>query len=189
MDEDIQELLNRRCCDEAFDLVAGRFKDRIFRLAFSMLRDESLAEDLAQDVLVRVWKALPDFRGGASLSTWIYAITRNACLTEIKRRAARPSVSLDAMEFEAAASLLPAAQTAEPVAGAGMDARVFLSQLPEKYRQVIELYYLEQKAYIEIAALLGIPMGTVKTLLFRAKQELMRIAARPPASGLASRGS
>ena len=70
-----------------------------------------------------------------------------------------------------------------------MDARVYLSQLPEKYRQVIELYYLEQKAYIEIAALLGIPMGTVKTLLFRAKQELMRIAARPPASGLASRGS
>jgi hypothetical protein len=60
-----------------------------------------------------------------------------------------------------------------------MDVAILLAQLPEKYRQVIHLFYLEQKAYEEVARMLGLPMGTVKTLLFRAKKELVRISARP----------
>ena len=60
-----------------------------------------------------------------------------------------------------------------------MDVEILLAQLPEKYRQVIHLFYLEQKAYEEVADMLGLPLGTVKTLLFRAKKEMVRINARP----------
>jgi RNA polymerase sigma-70 factor (ECF subfamily) len=64
----------------AFDLIVPEFKDRVFRLAFSILRDATAAEDASQETFVRIWKALPGFDGRAALGTWIYAITRNTCL-------------------------------------------------------------------------------------------------------------
>jgi RNA polymerase sigma-70 factor (ECF subfamily) len=79
---------------EEFDQIIREYQDKIFRLAFSMLGERGAAEETAQDVLVRVWKGLPGFRAESSLSTWIYAITRNACLSVLKRRNLRP-VSLD----------------------------------------------------------------------------------------------
>ena len=78
---------------EQFDRIVREYQDKIFRLAFSMLGDRGAAEETAQDVLVRVWKGLPGFRAESSLSTWIYAITRNACLTALRRRDLRPGLS------------------------------------------------------------------------------------------------
>ena len=75
----------------AFDLIVPEFRNRVFRLAFSILRDRAAAEDATQETLVRVWKALPGFDGRAALGTWIYAITRNTCLMELRKR--RPTVS------------------------------------------------------------------------------------------------
>jgi RNA polymerase sigma-70 factor, ECF subfamily len=178
MEDDIQQRLEARQHSEAFELVLERFKDKVFRLAFSMMRNETQAEDLAQDVFVKIWKALPGYHGGASLSTWIYTITRNTCLTELKKRATRPTVSLHAPEMEAATDSIGALQTTDADPGAERDVAALLAELPEKYRQVITLFYLEQKAYEEVAVMLGIPLGTVKTLLFRAKKELLRIGTR-----------
>ena len=81
--------------------------------------------------------------------------------------------------MEAVSDFLPALRSADPEPGLEMDVEILLAQLPEKYRQVIHLFYLEQKAYEEVADMLGLPLGTVKTLLFRAKKELVRINARP----------
>ena len=178
MEDDIKERLQAGQYQQAFDLLVERFKDRVFRLAFSFLRNESQAEDAAQEVFLKVWKALPAYQGVALLSTWIYTITRNTCFTELKRRNARPTVSLQAPEMEGAMDLIPALRTGDPELGVRMDVETLLAQLPEKYRQVIVLFYLEQKAYEEVAAMLGIPLGTVKTLLFRAKKEFVRIAAQ-----------
>jgi RNA polymerase sigma-70 factor (ECF subfamily) len=178
MEDDLQQRLEARQYSEAFELLVERFKDKVFRLAFSMMRNETQAEDLAQDVFVRIWKALPGYHGAASLSTWIYTITRNTCLTELKRRSARPTVSLQEPEMEAAADEIPALRSTDPEPGAEMDVDTMLAELPEKYRQVITLFYLEQKAYDEVALMLGVPLGTVKTLLFRAKKELLRIGTR-----------
>ena len=89
-DSDIRRQLDARQYGEAFALLLERFKEKVFRLAFSILRNETQAEDAAQDVFVKIWKALPAYHGGASLSTWIYAIARNTCLTELTRRR-RPS--------------------------------------------------------------------------------------------------
>lgn len=178
MEDDIQAQLTTRQYAAAFDLLLEHFKDKVFRLAFSMMRNETQAEDVAQDVFVKIWKALPTYNGSAALATWIYTITRNTCLTELKKRTLRPTVSLHEPEMEAAADRIPSLQSADTEAGTEMDVEALLSELPEKYRRVITLFYLEQKAYEEVAEMLGIPLGTVKTLLFRAKKELLRIGHR-----------
>lgn len=165
---------------EAFEQLLAQYRDKVFRLAVSMLRDETQAEDLAQEIFLRIWKGLPGYSGQASLSTWIYTISRNTCLTELKRRSARPTVSLHAPEIADSLDRIPALQSSDPASGAGMDVQRFLDCLPEKYRRVIVLFYLEQKQYAEVAAMLGLPLGTVKTLLFRAKKELLRLASRHP---------
>jgi RNA polymerase sigma-70 factor (ECF subfamily) len=177
-ESDILVLLEGRQYSEAFALLLERFKDKVFRLAFSILRNETQAEDVAQDVLVKIWKGLPGYHGGASLSTWVYTITRNTCLTELTRRGRHPTVSLQEPEMEAASGFIPALQSEDPEPGMRMDVETLLGELPENYRRVITLFYLEQKAYEEVALMLDIPLGTVKTLLFRAKKELLRINAR-----------
>ena len=85
MDQGIEQYLAAGRHALAFDLVVPAFKDRVFRLAYSILRDRAAAEDAAQETFVRVWKALPGFDGRAALGTWIYTITRNTCLMEIAR--------------------------------------------------------------------------------------------------------
>ncbi|HZQ47638.1 MAG TPA: sigma-70 family RNA polymerase sigma factor [Verrucomicrobiae bacterium] len=181
-DGDIRRQLEARQYSEAFELLLERFKEKVFRLAFSILRNETQAEDAAQDVFVKIWKGFSTYHGGASISTWVYAITRNTCLTELKRRDRHRMVSLQEPEMEAASNSIPSFRSADPEPGLEMDVEVLLAKLPEKYRQVITLFYLEQKAYEEVASMLGIPLGTVKTLLFRAKKELLRMNARqmPP---------
>ena len=175
-DEDILQLLEARQYNEAFTPLLERFKDKVFRLAWSMLRNQTQAEDVAQDVFVKIWTGLPSYKGGASLSTWIYTITRNTCLTALKRRDRHPMVSLQEPEMETA--WIPALQCTDPEPGSEMDVAFLLSKLPENYCRVVTLFYLEQKAYEEVAAMLGMPLGTVKTLLFRAKKELLRIHSR-----------
>jgi RNA polymerase sigma-70 factor (ECF subfamily) len=169
---------------EAFERLFQLYSTKIFHLAFSMLRNETQAEDITQEVLVRIWKALPNYHAGASLSTWIYTIARNTCLTELKKRSARPTISLQEPAFEACLETLPTFQTPAPEAGANIDVNEILNRLPDKYRQALTLFYLEQKSYEELSALLGIPLGTVKTLLFRGKKELLRLSTRSSHAGI-----
>lgn len=175
MDEsEIRRLLDERQIHGAFERIVEEFRDRIFRLACSMTRDSTLAQDLAQEALLRVWRALPRYDGRASLSTWIYVISRNTCLTELKRRSLRQTVSLDAPD--SAPTTDSALQAPAPEAGRAEDVRACLERLPERERLVITLFYLEQKSHAETAAALGMPVGTVKTLLHRARRQLARLA-------------
>jgi len=176
MDDDIHQLLGARQYREAFELLLPRYQDKVFRLACGLLRNESAAEDMTQDVFLKIWRALPRFHAEASLSTWIYTIARNTGFTELKRR--RPVVSLDEPERGEALEREPALHVTGETKGAEMDVETMLAELPEKYRRVITLFYLEQKSYDEVAAMLGLPMGTVKTFLHRAKKELLKIGAR-----------
>jgi RNA polymerase sigma-70 factor, ECF subfamily len=169
-DADILERLQSRQYKEAFALLAPRYRDKVFRLSFSMLRDRSLAEDTAQDVFLRVWRALPGFAGQSALSTWIYAITKNACLSELRKR--RPQVSLDLNEdeYHPEIAALAAPETDD---SATVSVGQLLDQLPERYRQAVVLFYMEDKSYEQTAESLGLPLGTVKALLHRARKRLI----------------
>lgn len=175
MEDDIRQRLDARQYREAFELLVDQFQNKVFRLAISMVRDEAAAQDLAQEILMKIWKALPGYQGGASLSTWIYTISRNTCLTELKRRAARCTVSLSDPAIETSLEANTALHLVDREPGAEMDVETMLDRLPEKHRTVLMLFYLEEKSYDEVAALLGIPLGTVKTYLYRAKKELLKM--------------
>jgi RNA polymerase sigma-70 factor (ECF subfamily) len=154
--------------EEEFERIVREYQDRIFRLAFSMLGDRAAAEEAAQDALVRVWKGLAGFRAESSLSTWIYSITRNACLTALGRGRPR-TASLD----DAAPRREVERRAAEGwFTPASPDAAALLDRLPAKYRQVVTLFYMQEKSYDEVAGMLGLPVGTVKTYLFRARKSL-----------------
>jgi RNA polymerase sigma-70 factor, ECF subfamily len=159
--------------EEEFDRIVREYQDKIVRLAYSMLGDRASAEETAQDVLVRVWKGLPGFRAESSLSTWIYTITRNACLTVLRRRDLRP-VSLD----EPAPRREADRQAVADWTVAESPAAELLNRLPAKYRQVVALFYMQEKSYDEVACMLALPVGTVKTYLFRARKGLAEQLAR-----------
>jgi RNA polymerase sigma-70 factor (ECF subfamily) len=162
MDQEIHARLKERHYREAFELLMPRYQNKVFRLAYSMLGNTALAEETTQDIFIRIWKALACYRGQSSISTWIYTIARNACLTAMKVNAARP-VPLEQTQVK-----LPSRASGAH----GIDWEHLLSQLPEKYRQVLVLFYMEDKAYDEVAKLLDLPMGTVKTYLHRARKDL-----------------
>lgn len=174
MDQGIEQHLAAGRHASAFDLVVPAFKDRVFRLAFSILRDRAAAEDASQETFVRVWKALPTFDGRAALGTWIYAITRNTCLMELRRR--RPTVSFDDPDSEEAHRAAAMVAT-KPSADPEHDNLVrLLETLPRNQQEAVRLFYLEDRSYENVAEQLGMPLGTVKNLLHRARKRLMEIA-------------
>jgi RNA polymerase sigma-70 factor, ECF subfamily len=158
----------------AFDLLVPEFQDRVFRLCFSILKDRAAAEDAAQETFVRVWKALPCFDGRAALGTWIYAIARNTCLMELRKR--RKMVSFDDPDSHEA-QLAAASVATAPASDPERDNLLRLVEaLPVNQQQAVRLFYLEDRSYDAVAEALGMPLGTVKNLLFRARKRLMELA-------------
>jgi RNA polymerase sigma-70 factor (ECF subfamily) len=165
-DARVLELLKAGDASHAFECVLEHYESRVYRLCRAILRNPGDAEDAAQESLIRIWKALPRFDGRAALSTWIYAITRNRCLTALERRRDMHSLSDTAIELEAdAASAIVERDTEDPMALL----REIAGELPERYRRVLILFYYEERSVSEVASLLAIPEGTVKTNLHRAR--------------------
>jgi len=164
----------KKAMAEDFERIVRDYQDKIFRLAFSMLGDHAAAEEAAQDALVRIWRGLPGFRGASSLSTWIYAITRNTCLSARGRR----GLAADSLEEPAARIAVEMRVAKAWSAAAAPDAAALLDRLPAKYRAVVALFYMQEKSYDEVARMLDLPIGTVKTYLFRARQSLSEELAR-----------
>jgi len=174
MDAGIEHHLATGRHARAFDLVVPAYKDRVFRLAYSILKDRASAEDAAQETFVRVWKALPGFDGRAALGTWIYAITRNTCLMELRRR--RPTVSFDdpdSTEAQHAATSIATGPAEEPERD---NILRLVEALPRNQQEAVRLFYLEDRSYDAVAERLGMPLGTVKNLLHRARKRLMELA-------------
>jgi len=167
-----RELVERcRAGDErAFQELVDRYKDLVFALIARTLQDRSRAEDLAQDVFLRIHRGLPYFRGEARLSTWIYRIVANVCLQDHGRGPG--GVSLDD-------NRTPAARAASDRQFGDLELRDRLekaiARLPANYRLLIAAHYLQGVQYEELAEALQLPLGTVKTQLYRAKQQLRRM--------------
>lgn len=170
-DADIHQCLRENRHRDALALLLPRYREKVFRLCVSMLRDRAQAEDVAQDVFMRVWRALSGYAGQASLSTWIYAITRNACLSELRKKRAHVSINMDD-EYDAEIAALSVSDADD---SATTSVAQLLDQLPERYRQAVTLFYMEDKSYEQTAESLGLPLGTVKALLHRARKKLIEL--------------
>ena len=166
--EEIRACLNQKLYAPAFDLIVKNFSGKVMRLAYSILGDRAGAEDITQDVFVRIWRALPAYRGMSSVSTWIYSITRNTCLTALKRARSRNAISLDEPSIRAEAE----SEAFLPGESSVIDLPSLLSRIPEKHRQVAMLFYMEEKSYEEVSRQLDLPIGTVRTYLYRARKAL-----------------
>ncbi len=175
-----RELVERcRGGDEgAFQELVEAYKDLVFALIARTVQNRGRAEDLAQDVFLRIHRGLPYFRGEARLSTWIYRIVANVCLQDQAKTGAHHALE--------AAVPIDDGGTPGGVAPAAVDRRFddlelrdrlekAVARLPVQYRLVIAAHYLDGVRYEEIAEALGLPLGTVKTQLHRAKQQLRRL--------------
>jgi RNA polymerase sigma-70 factor, ECF subfamily len=168
MDAAIIELLRAGRSQAAFEAVVAGYRRRVFGLAYSIVRDGAAAEDVAQEVFVKLWKALDGYDGRAKLSTWIYAITRNTAVSALRKRRASGSLSDPQVRAEVEAST-----AVEDRIGAD-DATLWraVAALPDVQRQVVTLYYQDERPVDEVAAMLGLPVNTVKTHLHRARARL-----------------
>jgi len=146
------------------------YQHRVFGVALRMLRNRSEAEEIAQEVFLRVHRAVEDFRGEAKLSTWLYAITSRLCLNRLasgERRMAREGEeSLERLRGDAD----PAAHVERVELEAALQRAI--TELPEERRIVVVLRDFEGLSYEEIAAALDLPLGTVRSRLHRARTDL-----------------
>jgi len=156
----------------AFQELVDRYKDLVFALIARTVQDRSRAEDLAQDVFLRVHRGLPYFRGEARLSTWIYRIVANVCLQD-QSRAPKASISLDDGRGAARTPSAPDRQYGDLELRDRLEKGI--ARLPANYRLLVAAHYLDGVQYEELAEALQLPLGTVKTQLYRAKQQLRRL--------------
>jgi RNA polymerase sigma-70 factor (ECF subfamily) len=169
-----RELVERcRLGDEgAFQQLVDRYKELVFALIARTVQDRSRAEDLAQDVFLRIHRGLPYFRGEARLSTWIYRIVVNVC--------AQPQSSV-AQTVSLQDDRVPAATVSAVTDRRFGDLELrdrlekAIARLPANYRLLIAAHYLDGVRYEDLADALNLPLGTVKTQLYRAKQQLRRV--------------
>lgn len=168
-----RELVERcRSGDErAFQDLVDRYKNLVFALIARTVQDRSRAEDLAQDVFLRIHRGLPYFRGEARLSTWIYRIVANVCLQGSGHQA---PVSLDdrRADHQTRASA-PDRQFGDLELKDRLEKAI--ARLPPNARLLVAAHYLEGVRYEDLAEALQLPLGTVKTQLYRAKQQLRRM--------------
>lgn len=156
---------------DAFEALVNRHAQLVYNLALRTLNNPQEAEDIAQETFVRVWKGLPQFRAESRFSTWLYRITTNLCYNRLPRlkdelAALHPDESL--MLADGRLPIETGLLTAE------LCDHIFsaIDDLPDSYRLLIALRHLQGMSYAEIARVTDMPLGTVKTGIFRARRLL-----------------
>ena len=163
MEDEVERLLRARRYDEAFERLLDRHETQVFRMAVMMLRDQGRAEEVTQDVFLQFWRVLPGYDGRARASTWLYTIARNACLSALRAAVHRRTSPLQDVPEPAAPRSVP-----DDV----LDVRTFVSRLPDVQREVVTQFYLQDRSVKDVALVLDLPEGTVKSHLHRARQAL-----------------
>lgn len=155
---------------EAFATLVERYDRAVYHLSYRMLHHVEDARDVTQEAFFKAFRSLRTFKPGAKFSTWIFAIAYHACCDRLGRRKRDAN---DELPDRPDPSQGPEQQVIALDEAARL--RRAIDALPEKYRVVVTLFHLQGQQYEEIANVLGLPMGTVKTHLFRAKEQLRRL--------------
>lgn len=157
---------------EAFSMLVSEHQQFVYNLALRALQDSHEAEDAAQDAFVRAWMALPNFRGQSQFRTWLYRIVTNVCYNRMPKLRRQMAAMGDDQVID-----VPDEDSDDPADEVeAIQRRAYLhsqiDELPESYKILVTLRYQQGLSYDEIASVLSLPLGTVKTGLFRAKAQL-----------------
>jgi len=158
----------------AYEELVRRYQRRLYNLAGRLTGDREEAEDLAQEALVRAYVALPRFRKGERFSPWVYKIAVNLCINYLRRRKTLVALNDQAPFVDRSPTPEQSLERGETQA----TVQKAILALPEQYRAVILMRHQQELSYSEIAEALGLPLGTVKTHLFRAREMLHRLLSQ-----------
>jgi RNA polymerase sigma-70 factor (ECF subfamily) len=164
----------------AFEPLVEKYRQRVYRLAFNVLRDEEDARDVAQEAFIKAYKALPSFRGQSAFYTWLFRIVMNVAHDKARQRgAAGRAFGTERVTEEEWERTMPDPGEAPDAAAARAEQRARITRaleaLPEHHRAIIMLSDLEGLSYREIADVLNIPMGTVMSRLHNARKRLRSV--------------
>jgi len=160
--------------NEAFTLLLKKYQEKIYWHIRMMVLDHDDADDLVQDVFIKVWKNLANFRSDSQLYTWIYRIASNECITFLNRKKLRNSISLEDSEGQ---YLLETLAESPYFDGdkAQMKLQKALLSLPEKQRLVFNMKYFDDLKYDEISEILGTSVGALKASFHIAVKKIEHI--------------
>lgn len=158
---------------ERYRELVGEHRDRVYTLARALLRDREAAADVTQEVLIRLWRHLPELQG--NFSAWLARVTRNCCYDELRRRQSQHAAfgmecPAEALDDHAAGG--PSPERLAASAELGRRLRTAVAELGEPYRSVILMREVQEMKYQEIAEALEIPLNTVKIQIHRARRLL-----------------
>ena len=185
------ELIERclRKDNAAWEMVIVRFRRRVFHIAYKFTGKHDEAEDLTQEIFLKVFKSLDKFNRDADFSTWLSSVARNYCIDHYRARKREKEVLVeDALAYD----LAPASYGNPYRALEDQDRRSLmrrgLDQLPDKLREAVILRDLQGLTYQEMATRLALPEGTVKSRINRGREELARLLLRALQPGRRPRG-
>ncbi len=154
---------------KTYEMLVERYSDYVYNLTYYTLLNEEEARDLTQDIFLKIWKGLANFRGNSSYKTWIYRITVNHINSYLRKKRIRRFLSLEFLHekngFEPHVEMNTEKDHLE----------IAMEKLPEHMRTVLVLFYLENYDIKEIANILGVKEGTIKSRLSRARQALKEV--------------
>lgn len=156
----------------AFSYIVEKYQDIVFSIALKVLRNRDDAEEMAQESFIKAYKSAHTFKGNAKFSTWLYRITYNTCISEIRKRKMHFS-STEEIEIKDEAQEInldgiPEENRAKAIKEA-------MNQLPEDEYTLVLLYYFEEQSVEEISKVTGLSESNTKVKLFRARKKLYTI--------------
>jgi RNA polymerase sigma-70 factor, ECF subfamily len=161
--------------EAAFTRLVNRWQSPIYRLCIRMIGDPHRAEDLSQETFSRVFSQRKAYQPGRRFTTWLWRIALNACYDELRRRQRRNELSSDPTDELASPALVAPEPSPDRNAARAEEGRLVrraLDALPESYRVVLVLHHYQDMKFREIAEVLGIPEGTVKSRMAEALSQL-----------------
>ena len=153
----------------AVELLYGRYQVRVFRFILRLVKSEAVANELANEVFMEVWRNASRFEGRSSLSSWILGIAHNRSISSLRKRREAE------MDDDAAGAIPDDADNPEVVAqktNKGALLRACMERLSDEHKTIIDLVYYHEMSITEVSETIGIPQNTVKTRMFYARKKL-----------------
>ena len=158
----------------AFDILFSKYNNKLYASLLAFTKSQELAEDLTQKTFIRVWKKIETFRGDSSLFTWIYRIAINLAKNEFSSKQAKNQGITDNIDDTYDLESSVSSPESHAIETESMQAVMdFIASLPTDLREAISLREFDGKSYEEIAQITGSPIGTVRSRIFRAREEIL----------------